>query len=194
MSARGDTIIEVLLAVTVFSLVAVTAIVVMNHGTSSAQRSLEVTQVKQQIDAQAEALRAAHQEDLASRSQTGKPSADWAGIAALPDQGTIDVSGTTCPADFSNAFILNARTATLYNDTRIQTMDNASAPPYSKIVYQDKGMSNVISGVYGIWIEKSTDANFSPKAYDFRIRACWYGAGLAVPMQLETTVRLYDAS
>ena len=50
LDQRGDTIIEVLLAVTVFSLVAIGAMMVMNQGTNSAQRSLEVTLVKQQIE------------------------------------------------------------------------------------------------------------------------------------------------
>jgi type II secretory pathway pseudopilin PulG len=58
---RGDTIIEVLFAVTVFAMVAVGAMTIMNQGTATAQRSLEVTLVRQQIDAQAEAIRYIHQ-------------------------------------------------------------------------------------------------------------------------------------
>ena len=64
ITERGDTIIEVLLAITVFSLVAVGAMTIMSQGTNTTQRSLEMSLVKQQIDAQAEALRAAYQQDM----------------------------------------------------------------------------------------------------------------------------------
>ena len=53
----GDTIIEVILAISIFSLVAVAGLSVMNKGNASAQRSLEITLVRNQIDAQAEVLR-----------------------------------------------------------------------------------------------------------------------------------------
>lgn len=65
MIQRGDTIIEVILAVTIFSLVAVGALTLMNSGTSMSQRSLETTLVRQQIDTQAELLR------FVSRSAVG---------------------------------------------------------------------------------------------------------------------------
>ncbi len=54
---RGDTLIEVLFAITIFSLVAVSSMAIMNQGTDTAQRSLEITLVRQEIDAQAETLR-----------------------------------------------------------------------------------------------------------------------------------------
>ena len=58
---RGDTIIEVLLAITVFSLVGVGAVTIMNQGVNTTQRALEITQVRQEIDSQVDALQAAHQ-------------------------------------------------------------------------------------------------------------------------------------
>ena len=54
---RGDTIIEVLFAITVFSLVVVSSLSIMNQGSATAQRTLEISLVRQQIDAQAETLR-----------------------------------------------------------------------------------------------------------------------------------------
>ena len=53
---RGDTLVEVLLGVTIFSLVAVIALETMNRGMAIAQYSLETTLVHQQVDAQAEML------------------------------------------------------------------------------------------------------------------------------------------
>ncbi|MBJ58357.1 hypothetical protein CMN24_01415, partial [Candidatus Saccharibacteria bacterium] len=54
---RGDTLIEVLFAVTVFSFVVVSSLAIMNQGTAAAQRSLEISLVRQQVDAQADSLR-----------------------------------------------------------------------------------------------------------------------------------------
>lgn len=54
---RGDTLIEVMLAVGIFSMVAVAVISVMSGGTSSSQTALETTLTREEIDNQAEALR-----------------------------------------------------------------------------------------------------------------------------------------
>lgn len=57
MTKKGDTLIEVTLAVGIFSLVAIAIVSVMTGGNSSAQTSLETTLARAEIDAQAEALR-----------------------------------------------------------------------------------------------------------------------------------------
>lgn len=54
---KGDTLIEVTLAIGVFSMIAIAVVAVMNSGTSGAQSSLETTLAREEIDAQAEALR-----------------------------------------------------------------------------------------------------------------------------------------
>ncbi|MBR3131267.1 InlB B-repeat-containing protein [Candidatus Saccharibacteria bacterium] len=54
---KGDTLIEVMLAVGVFGLVVVGAISLMNRGLATAQNTLEVTMARQEIDTQAEVLR-----------------------------------------------------------------------------------------------------------------------------------------
>ncbi|MBQ3294250.1 type II secretion system protein [Candidatus Saccharibacteria bacterium] len=57
---KGDTLIEVMFAVAVFGLAAVGTIALMNRGLASTQNSLETTMARQEIDAQAEALRFLH--------------------------------------------------------------------------------------------------------------------------------------
>lgn len=57
---RGDTLIEVLLAVAIFSIIAVSAVGIMNHGLNRTQASLETTMARTEIDSQAEALRFIH--------------------------------------------------------------------------------------------------------------------------------------
>ena len=57
MIKKGDTLIEVTLAVGIFSMVAIAIVAVMSSGVSGAQTALETTLAREEIDAQAEALR-----------------------------------------------------------------------------------------------------------------------------------------
>ena len=54
---RGDTLIEVMFSITIFALIAVISVNLMNGGIYTAQKSLEVGMARNELDAQAEALR-----------------------------------------------------------------------------------------------------------------------------------------
>lgn len=66
---KGDTLIEVAIAVGIFSLVSVTIVQVIYSSISGAQTSLETTIVREEMDAQAEAIRFIH-EGYSSGSQS----------------------------------------------------------------------------------------------------------------------------
>lgn len=57
---KGDTLIEVALAIGIFSLVAIVVVSVVSASVTSAQSSLELTLTREELDAQAEALRFIH--------------------------------------------------------------------------------------------------------------------------------------
>ena len=57
---QGDTLVEVAFAIAIFALVSLICINVMNAGLNSAQNSLEATMARNEIDAQAEAIRFIH--------------------------------------------------------------------------------------------------------------------------------------
>lgn len=57
---RGDTLIEVTFAIAAFALVSIITINVMNSGLNQAQATLELTQVRGEMNAQAEAIRFIH--------------------------------------------------------------------------------------------------------------------------------------
>lgn len=85
MKQRGDTIVEVIFAITIFSLVAVGGLALMNSGTAISQRSLEIGLVRDQIDAQADALRYAHNAYMAnyvSGDRSANTTKVWNNIAA----------------------------------------------------------------------------------------------------------------
>lgn len=81
VSKRGDTLIEVMLAVGIFSMVAVAVVAVMSGGTSSAQTALETTLAREEINTQAEALRFIQSAYIAEKdSNVGKFGELWQAI------------------------------------------------------------------------------------------------------------------
>jgi len=66
---RGDTLIEVMLSISIFALVAMITINMMNNGINTAQRTLEAEMARNEIDAQAEALRFIHNNYVAERQK-----------------------------------------------------------------------------------------------------------------------------
>lgn len=69
---KGDTLIEVTLAVGIFSMVAIAIVSVMSGGISGAQTALETTLTREEVDAQAEALRFIHSSYVAAKSTSNK--------------------------------------------------------------------------------------------------------------------------
>lgn len=92
MMRRGDTLIEVMLAVGIFCMVAVAVVAVMSGGTSSSQTALETTLTREEIDSQAEALRFIHRSYIADKKVgASSPFGQlWQNITALAIPGDAD--------------------------------------------------------------------------------------------------------
>lgn len=67
-SRRGDTLIEVMLSISIFAMVALITINMMNDGINTAQRTLEAEMARNEIDGQSEALRFIHNNYVAERN------------------------------------------------------------------------------------------------------------------------------
>lgn len=65
---RGDTLIEVMFATALFCLIAVISISMMNLGVASAENSLELVSARNEINAQAEALRFVHSSYISEKT------------------------------------------------------------------------------------------------------------------------------
>ncbi|MDO4774014.1 MAG: type II secretion system protein [Candidatus Saccharibacteria bacterium] len=172
---RGDTIIEVLLAVTVFSMLAIGTMVIMNRGAAIAERSLEITLVRQQIDGQAEMLRYVH-----ARYSAGDAHYTDMWTNKLPKSvgGSVEALGAgSCPATQpSQSFALYPSGS----NKIAKTTEFYTAETYAKL---DSNRAR------GIWVQlvKAQGSH----AYDAYIQACWDGAGGQV-QTTGTIVRLYD--
>lgn len=201
----GDTLIEVMFAFAIFALVAIGSLTIMNQGISAAQRSLEITLVRAQMDAQAEAIRYIHQAYVAAYQKGGPAptgiASEWVtmtnkttgrGADAASPFGVTD--GPICPATTpgQRPFILNARTARVATAVPLSSaVAGSTLPPFSQVVYNP---DSSINQAYGIWVEAvPSSVNSNGTGFvDFHIRACWSGAGSAAPVTLGTIVRLYE--
>lgn len=201
-SQKGDTLIEVLFAFTILSMVIVGAMSIMNQGTIAAQRALETTLVRGQIDAQATTLRFLHDAYVAkfqpnfTTYDAATPAGQWfamTGAISAPSS-TSFANLTTCPTPpAGRSFILDAANA------KYKALDPTIGIPsvtYSQVTYDP--VSGVLDKAQGIWIEavrsvSSGDANQDNTRYiDFHIMACWDNPGQGPPMTIGTIVRLYE--
>lgn len=199
--SKGDTLVEVLFAITIFSLVAVGGLSIMNQGTATSQRALEITLVRQEIDAQAEALRflnssyiAAYRTNDSYKSTT--PAGQWDlmldSILATANVSASDFGGTSCGGAPNGSFVINTRDATFVapSEGRI-----TGAQTFSQVVYDS---SDQVVSAEGIWVEAvrsqdSVDIYQQNTGYiDFHIRACWDSPGQSIPVTIGTIVRLYE--
>lgn len=149
---KGDTLVEVMLAAAVLSLVLAGAFSISNKATRINQNANERTQVSNLIQRQAELIRASFKNDS---------SAFWADISGYytsENTGFCDLStGKNIPED--KAF---------YFDDSLSTNTIPNAPSLA-----DDGSDDH----FYVWVE-AVDDGASPTRYaDFYIYACWDGVG-----------------
>lgn len=190
---RGDTIIEVIFAIVIFSFVAIASLAIMNKGLAVGEKALEITLVRQQINAQAEALRFIHEARVVTpASDYGTTWSEMIANYGQESASAYGVDGSTCVLPAGNPFILNARTAEVWGAPTIAYEGTDTTPPYPQVVY-DKETPTVVNAAYGMWIEAvPSDLPVERQFVDFHIRACWPAPGSSVPMTIGTIVRLYD--
>ncbi|MFZ1243142.1 MAG: hypothetical protein WAQ22_03270 [Candidatus Saccharimonas sp.] len=184
---RGDTIIEVMLAFVVFSMTIVGAFSLMNRGIAIAQRSLEMTQVRQQIDSQILLLKYAQKNPTLWASVKNK-------ITAAGSVVTLSSMQDKCPLveDLvtKKAFFMNRASSGVALES-ISGSNYTAANTYSKVNF------DIVGGkAEGIFVQIAQAENASGttnRAYDIYVNACWESIGTNIPMTTGTVVRLYDA-
>lgn len=204
LKQRGDTLIEVLFAISVFSSVIVASLAIMNQGTAASQRSLEITLVRQQIDAQAETLRFMHDSYVSvyysgitfnTSDATTSPAEEWSRIlgSVVTSASAVNDCPATTPA---GSFIIDPV------NVRFVSANNVALPgtTFAQVQYLADGTT--FNGTNGLWIEavrsadkdsSEDDGNQSNVGYiDFHILSCWDSAGVSLPSTQGTIVRLYE--
>ncbi len=203
-SRRGDTLIEVLFAVAVFSAIAIGAMVIMNKGINAAQTALEINLVRNQIDTQAQLL---HQMNDAKLTSLGRGSSQFAQqwnemvsgssnllVPYAQDYNTIQTFEDCSPdSDHfpSKAFFIDPQSGEIVRGqshfaapgtfAQIRLSDNPSIPSTSEMIWIQVVDSS----------SEGDGALSNTRSYDFHIRACWDSPGSDTLMKIGTIVRMY---
>ena len=220
-SRRGDTLIEVSIAISVFCIISIVSIGLMDSDLSAVQGALELNMARNEIDAQAEAIRFVHDSYLSERnyaegSQQYKEF--WNAIKGAAVDSVDAFTEQPCAnyyADTSDYFILNTRALTSYpNDTNPPLLLASNATDatkftesslYPRVIFGtatdntdtqllETTTNDKILKAEGIWVlaAKADNSGSEPQFYDFHIRTCWYAPGHNVPSTIATIIRLYN--
>ena len=193
---KGDTLVEVMLAMSIFASVMMIGLSLMNNGMSRALGNLQLTMARNAMDSQAEALRFMNAAYI-SEYQAGSPNpkgaaaSQWVKNITLNDNvssSATNLSDCSRPAG-NKAFVISRNNITVRRDNII----NAQTFPMVLYGTSDSNTLNLsenYASAKGIWVEavRPTSADY----YDFHIRACWAYPGSNTNMTLGTIVRLYD--
>lgn len=176
---KGDTLIEVTLAVGIFSMVAIAIVAVMSGGTSSAQTALETTLAREEIDSQAEALRFIQASYVASKNVDPDGSGNFARLWNAITSRAINLSDVS--DDSSNP---NNKTALLqYAPTSCTNLYNGNPP---LIVSQNAFVIN--THALGDYI------NLGSSAFDTSEKAATEIGKVLIPATTESSNQLTPAS
>ncbi|MDO4902009.1 MAG: hypothetical protein Q4A21_00380 [bacterium] len=191
---KGDTIIEVILAFSVFSAAMMGGLWLMNNAMARAQASLQLTMARNAMDGQAESLRYLNSLNLA-RQSVGVSLPEWSNIPIRSTPSALNF----CPQNISeiNGFVVNMANMTILRNTAGNNNRLRPADTYPRLEYNVADTNDIsggdIVGSRGLWIE-AVRANNSDNFIDFHIRACWNAPGQNAPTTLGTIVRLYNAN
>lgn len=174
---RGDTLIEVLLAIVVLGAVIVGSITIMSRGLLAAQTAMEHSQVRQYINGQFEMLRKLR--DDYARDSSSTNAQVWRDVVTgIPETVTLSYSNDCTLNQPDNDFYLTPGTSSINRST-----------------YTGNAPDTVAMPGQGLWIEaKKSPVGLSQAYVDFVVRACWYGSGSEAQQRTVTAVRLYDPS
>jgi hypothetical protein len=173
------------LAFAIFSLSAVTTLLILNKGVAISQRSLEKSLVRQQVDSQSEMIRYLH--------DTNNP--QWANIKSMAIANPLPLSGP-CP-DVSQLGSGGQKGFFVVPDAltsdKFQVLTAAS--PNYELPSRHASVDFTNKKSQGIWVQvvlAENNSGLGINAYDFYIHGCWDSVGQTVPMTVGTIVRVYD--
>lgn len=215
MIKKGDTLIEVCIAIGIFSLIAIGVAAVMSSGTAGSQTALETTLTREEIDAQSEALRFIHASYMSGQNSADNSYAElWGEITKNaienPDDSVTNYAPASCDDIYGTdtlqqqkAFFLDTTNLSNPDDAYVGANDSGSsfAPTttYPRLYYDNGNVT--AEGLYIVAVKDpgstqmiidGTATTQTSAFYDFYIRSCWYGTDAERPTAISTVIRLYN--
>ncbi len=191
-SQKGDTLVEVLMALAILAMAIVGAVTLMMRGHTLALQSLERSQVTARMSEQAQLLEFARDARAMAKETPGAdenayPTKIWWMGPVGSASGIATFANTTNIVDNcarkNPSFYLKKDYTAPVEQISVEAIDPASAieSPLAAVPGE------------GLWIEAVSSPPSAAQPYiDFHIKACWQPAGSGVNQQAKTIVRLYE--
>lgn len=187
---RGDTLVEVTVAMAVLGLMLAASLAVINRGLMGVSNAVERTSVRASLSSQAELLRYVF-DDPVTNKEAYKWILDHTGSNVSLGQNGCEIVG--------GGFYLSVNNKTGTPPVEIHELDSVDTNKLANNVYgqPEAGEVGNNSGVSrGIWIEGDKhdgQQNGMPGYIDFYVRACWTPHAAQQPGsgRMESNVRVY---
>lgn len=187
---RGDTLVEVTVAMAVLGLMLAASLAVINRGLMGVSNAVERTSVRASLSSQAELLRYVF-DDPVTNKEAYKWILDHTGSNVSLGQNGCEIVG--------GGFYLSVNNKTGTPPVEIHELDSVDTNKLTNNVYgqPEAGEVGNNSGVSrGIWIEGDKhdgQKDGMPGYIDFYVRACWTPHAAQQPGsgRMESNVRVY---
>lgn len=182
---RGDTLVEVTVAMAVLGLMLAASLAVINRGLMGVSNAVERTSVRASLSSQAELLRYVF-DDPVNNEETYKK--------ILKRKLSNNLGQKGCEIGNGSGFYLSVGSST--SPVEMYELNSAGTTDLANNVYgQPEAARDKSGNSLGIWIEgdKHDGQNGMPGYIDFYVRACWTPHAAQQPGsgRMESNVRVY---
>ena len=184
---RGDTLVEVTVAMAVLGLMLAASLAVINRGLMGVSNAVERTSVRASLSSQAELLRYVFDDPVANEA-TYK-----AILGRTKPNGKLGQNGCEIGG---GGFYLSVNNKTGTPPVEIHELDSVDTNKLANNVYGQPEAGDNSGASLGIWIEGDKhdgQQNGMPGYIDFYVRACWTPHAAQQPGsgRMESNVRVY---
>lgn len=184
---RGDTLVEVTVAMAVLGLMLAASLAVINRGLMGVSNAVERTSVRASLSSQAELLRYVF-DDPVTNKEAYKAILDHTGSNVSLGQNGCEIGG--------GGFYLSVNNKTGTPPVEIHELDPAKTKQLTDNVYGQPEAGDDKGNSLGIWIEGDKhdgQKDGMPGYINFYVRACWTPHAAQQPGsgRMESNVRVY---
>lgn len=175
---RGDTLVEVLIAIAILSAAIVGGLGIMNFGYSIANNAVERTQVQASMNSQLALISYARDAFIRSNKQpTDGGSRAWQAIMGYVTNGAVNTNVCNGITPQSSGGFYIKEDITALDTASVTAFNNATATTFAQ-------PGN------GMWVE-GRQAGGSVNYIDFYVKSCWSPVGANANETSRTVMRLY---
>lgn len=188
---RGDTLVEVTVAMAVLGLMLAASLAVINRGLMGVSNAVERTSVRASLSSQAELLRYVFDDPVTNKDVYDKI------LSRTQPNNSLGQKG--CGIGNNSGFYLSVNNKTGTPPVEIHKLNQADTAHLTNNVYgqpEAGEVGNNSGASRGIWIEgdkHDAQQNGMPGYIDFYVRACWTPHAAQQPGsgRMESNVRVY---